>query len=91
MSIDDRFSLVSSEYRKFDRVTNKVHTRMDLHAMVMLDKLFPNTTPMISATGHDECWLSVTDEEINTLTDDQILELTRCGVVYNTDALVIYT
>jgi hypothetical protein len=38
---------------------------------------------MVCSASHDEIWLEVDDEKLSQLTDDQILELARCGVRYD--------
>ena len=81
MDIHERFEAVNDDYIKFDRVENKRSERPDLHAWLLLDELFPNPGhDMVSAAEHDEIWLDVDDEQLETLTDEQILELVRCGV-----------
>ena len=81
-TISERFEQFNEDYIQFDRVENKLSTRPDLHAFILLNNLFPRDSDMISASAHDEFFLDVEEEEIKTLTDEQILELTRCGVRY---------
>jgi hypothetical protein len=48
---------------------------------------------MVSAAEHDEIWLDVDCEELaKVITEDQVLELTRCGVHYDSgyDALKLF-
>ena len=56
----------------------------DLCAFVYLDRLFPDekNRNMISAAGHDQIWLRITEEQIATLTEVDVLYLTRCGVFH---------
>jgi len=84
MDIDDRFEQFSDDYIKFERVENKRSSRPDLHAFLLLNELVPGTNDMVSAAEHDEIFLSVEPEELNKVaTDEQILELVRCGIRYN--------
>lgn len=86
MDISERFNQFDNEYLNFDAVQDKRSYRPDLHAFLLLDDLFPNPdNDMIAAAEHDEFWLDVDGEAIATLTDDQILELVRCGVRYDSD------
>lgn len=72
----------NNEYLEFDKVENKHSNRPDLHAFIMLDKLFPRNCDIVECAEHDEIWLSIEDEELQTLTREQILELVRCGCMY---------
>jgi len=88
------FELHNDEYGKFERVENKLSSRDDLHAFMLLDKLFPDIPhtnsygtvfypEIIAGVTHDQIWLSLKSEQIETLTSDQVLELVRCGVMYD--------
>lgn len=83
MSIKELFEKHEDEYLKFDRVDNKTSGRSDLHAMFLLDRLFPSDSDIVSAAEHDEIWLDVPEYKIKTLTEDQVIELIRCGVRYS--------
>ena len=95
MSIHERWERISNdgeEYLKFERVPNKRSNRMDLHAFMLLDSIWPNERIMIANADFDEIWLEVSEEQIEQLTDDQILELSRCGVRhdYDTGSLAMF-
>ncbi len=86
VDLHERFeSLVGDyDYMKFGKIENKRSDRPDLHAWLLLDELFPNPgQDMVSAAEHDQIWLDVDGEQLETLTDDQILELLRCGVMHD--------
>lgn len=88
------FDRHSDEYLAFNQVKNKRSRRPDLHAMLVLDALFPGTTCMVSAAEHDEFFLGVGAEELASVaTDELVIELTRCGLRYDTscDALGFFT
>jgi len=92
MDTNERFESVDDDYIEFDRVENKKNSRPDIHAFILLSELFPNkTSNMVCAAGHDQTLLDVEGDEIEKLTDDNILELVRCGVSYdeNTDSLTM--
>lgn len=81
MDIHDRFEALNSEFLKFDRVTEKLSQRRDLHAFIRLDQWFPGeTSDIVCAAWHDEICLDFDDEKLSTLTDEQLTELIRCGV-----------
>lgn len=82
MNLKERFDLFEDEeYLKFERVEVKRSGRPDLHAFLLLDKLCPDTRDIISASEHDEFYLSIDIEKFEEIvTDDQIKELVRCGI-----------
>lgn len=88
-SMRERWGRVSGdEYMKFEKVESKRSRRPDLHAFMMLDELFPDggdCLDLICSASHDEFWLDVTDDQIESLTDEQIIELARCGVRCDSD------
>lgn len=88
MDIHDRWELVTKdgeEFLKYDRVTGKHTRRKDLHAFIILDTIFPGTSDIVASAEHDQIWLDVDSEQIERLTDDQILMLSRCGVFYDSE------
>lgn len=71
------------QFLKFNLVENKRSQRPDLHAFLLLDELFPFPgRDMVASASHDEIWLDVSGDDIESLTDEQIIELNRCGVRY---------
>lgn len=80
------FEKHNDEYIKFERVENKRHSRPDLHAFLLLDELCPseNDSDMVAAAEHDEIYLDVDVEDLAVVvSEDQVIELTRCGVRYS--------
>lgn len=74
----------TDEPHKFERVEVKFTQRADLHAFILLDKLLPSNTDIISAAEHDEIYLDVDIEELaKVITHEQVLELIRCGISYD--------
>lgn len=72
------------EFLKFDRVDNKLSNRPDLHAFMLIDSLVPGNTDMISASEHDEICLEVSPKElVEVATEEQIIDLVRCGIRYD--------
>lgn len=54
--------------------------RIDLDAFNLLDKLLPRKHDMISASEHDEFFLSVRlDELAEVISEDEVIFLTQCG------------
>lgn len=94
-TLRDRFEQYSDEFLKFDRIPIKTSQRPDLHAFNLLDKLLPGKSgDMVCHAEHDEIFLDVDPEELaKAATDDQIMELVRCGVRYDssTDSVAMFT
>lgn len=83
------------EYIKFDSIAVKRSNRPDLHAFLLLDQLVPSDgrEDIIGAAEHDEFFLSVSPEELAAVaTEEQIVELIRCGLRYDThyDSLAFF-
>jgi len=81
MELHDRFEAVNDDYLKFEKIENKKSTRPDIHAFILLNEIFPGSRDMVCASGHDNIWLDVDLDDCEKLTDGQILELVRCGVM----------
>ena len=77
-------------FQDFDRVKEKRSTRPDLHAFNLLDELFPSYSSIIRDSKKDEIWLNISPEMITTISQDHILELNRCGVVFTEDGPLMY-
>lgn len=82
----DAYDASKCEYLAFERVENKLSTRPDLHAFLLLNQLVPGNRDMICSASHDEIWLEVRPEELaKVATPEQIRDLVRCGVRYDRD------
>lgn len=93
MDLHDRFEQFKDEFLKFDRIDNPRSKRPDLHAFLMLDEIQPGDRELISASEHDEFFLDIDcDAFAEQATDDQIRDLRRCGVRYDSelDLLCMY-
>jgi hypothetical protein len=83
MDIHERWETVTKdgkEFLQFEKVVNKRSQRPDLHAFLMLDELFPGNRGLVLSASYNEIFLNVNDDQVETLTDEQILELSWCGV-----------
>jgi len=76
----------NESFLRFEDIEIKRSNRPDLHAFLLLNELFPKNRDMIVGASHDQIWLDVSDEEIETLTKYQVLELSRSGVFYDSEA-----
>lgn len=85
MNIKEIFDAIPEEdYLDFNAVENKLSQRADLHAFMVLDKLVPEHGDIISASEHDEFYLSIDcDELAKVLTMGEARDLSRCGVRYD--------
>jgi hypothetical protein len=93
--LTELFTKHADEFLKFERVESKTSNRADLHAFNLLDKLVPGECDIICAAEHDEFWLEVAPEDLAkaATTEEQIVELIRCGVRYDSeyDCLAMFT
>lgn len=85
MERKERFEKYNNEFLRFERVENKKSNRPDLHGFLLLDELFPSNRDIISAAEHDRFWIDIEGKQIEKLTDKQIIELTRCGIKYDSE------
>lgn len=77
-----------TDYIKFERVERKRYHRPDINGFMLLDELLPTTHrgDMVCGASHDEIYLDADAGEIALkITDEQILELVRCGIRYDAD------
>jgi len=83
------FDKYAEDYVQFGSVKNKLHSRPDLCAFLLLDKLLPNSNDgwdMVCAAEHDKIFLDINCEKLAQIaTEEDILTLARCGVFYNSD------
>ncbi len=69
------------EFINFDRIQNKRNKRPDIHAFLLLDELIPGKSDIVCHASHDEICLDIDEEELaKVATEEQIVELMRCGV-----------
>lgn len=76
----------SDDHSNFELVKIKKSERNDLHAFLLLDSLIPSNRSIISASEHDEIYLDIDLDELSkVITEEQVIELVRCGVRYDSD------
>ena len=83
------------EYLKDQNIKpeRRLHRRRDMNAFLLLDRLIPKNSVMIDGAQHDVFYLNVAPEELGEVaTEEDILDLIRCGVHYDdeTDSLAIF-
>jgi len=86
--IQEIFNLHEGEYLEFNRVRCKRSRRPDVHAFMLLDGILTpvDGRAIICHSTHDEICLDVDLEELaKYATEEQLIELHRCGVRYSTD------
>ena len=77
----DRINSDGGEYLQFAKIEKPRSSRPDLHAFLLLDSKKPGSNrDMVSAAEHDEIFLDFDPDDLALLSDDEILELIRCGV-----------
>ncbi len=87
------FDKHSEEFIQFDRVEKKRSQRTDLHAFLLLDELIPGNDDIVACASHDEIMLETDTTKLAAIiTEDQTVELIRCGVRYDSsyDCLAMF-
>lgn len=87
------FEAHDDEFLRFERIEQKLNQRPDVHAFILLDQIVEpkknrlgGVNDMVCTAEHDEIWLSVnTDDLAKLATEDQIIDLIRCGIRYDDD------
>lgn len=92
LNLIEIFEKYADDYLKFGRVENKLHERPDICAFLLLDKLLPDPCKdIVSAADHDQIYLGVDIEKLaGVATEDDIITLIRCGVLYESDTDSLY-
>ena len=94
MSNIELFENLSEEdnFGSFKDIKHKHCSRSDVHAMMLLAHKFPrdNGQDLICNSEHYNIWFEVTDDEIETLTEYEIVDLLRCGVTYDSSRDGLY-
>ena len=88
------FDKYADEYIKFENVELKLHSRPDVCAFLLLDKLVPGEgQDIISDAQRDEVYLDTDCAKLaEVATERDILTLIRCGVQYNSvESLWMFT
>jgi hypothetical protein len=82
------------EYIHDERIKpeRRLHRRPDLNAFLLLDRLCPGKHDIVVAAEHDKIFLSVEVESLSAATEEDILDLMRCGVRYDSgsDSLAMF-
>ena len=94
MDLGETFYKFDDDYLKFDKVRTKFSNRPDLCAFILLEKMIPGNSDIISASEHDEFYLDIDCAELaNIATEDDIHDLVCCGVRYDAelDSLAMFS
>lgn len=85
------FNKFEDEYLKFERISEPRHVRPDIAAFVLLHSLVPGASDIVAAAEHDQIWLDTDPEELaKVATEADVLELVRCGVMFDGDGLSMF-
>ena len=86
MSVAELFEKHNDEYGKFERVAPslKVGDRADVTAFAYLARNFTSKSKnVLAAAEHDEVWLDFGEGDLESLTEEEVIFLLRCGVRYD--------
>jgi len=74
------------EFLKFDKVEEKLSSRPDINAFLLLNKLVPGNHDIVACAEHDQIWLATDIEELlEVAMPSELLDLYRSGVWYDDD------
>jgi hypothetical protein len=98
VTLAEMFEAVSDEFLKFDRIENPRHPAPDICAFLMLYELVPTIgrgsgkpVDMVAGAAHDEIFLATDcDKLAEVVTLEQVRDLHRCGVRYDSDGLCMF-
>lgn len=89
LTLEERFEQFEGDYIKFEDIAKPLHRRADICAFLMLDSLCPpedKGRDIIGGAEHDAIYLDVdVDTLAESITDEQIRDLVRCGVMYDSE------
>jgi hypothetical protein len=98
--LESFFEAHEDDYLKFNDIpSNRKNTaRPDLQAFLLLDRLVPSKlhalgygNDIISAAEHDEIFLEASLKDLaEVATEEQVLDLIRCGVRISDDSLAMF-
>ena len=95
MDIQKELEVYADDHLRFKDVTEKLSSRPDLCAFLILERLIPNETgDIISASEHDEIYIDVDVKKLEKVaTEEDIRNLVACGVMYDeeNDSLSMFT
>ena len=96
LDLEATFDKFEDEYLRFERIpeSDRPSQRPDLCAFIRLDKLCPGSQDIVSQGEHDEIFLDVETYDLaKVATEDDILFLCRCGVMFNSgyECLMMFT
>lgn len=84
LNLQEVFKKHQDEYGKFDKVIGKAGNRPDLNAFLLLDYICPNNYDIVEYSEHDIIYLGIEPDELaKKATEEQIITLIRCGVMYD--------
>jgi hypothetical protein len=78
------FEKFAEDFLRFESIQNKRSTAADVHAFLLLLELVPGDGDIVSASEHDEFFLSTNcDALAEVATEEHIRELVACGVMHS--------
>lgn len=83
----DLFEKHEDEHLEFEKIKQPKSKRPDLHAFLLLDELCPGDTDIVIRSAADSYYEFGLNIDITMfsakITEEHIIELTRCGVMYD--------
>jgi len=79
----DKFEDYGSFRNRFDDIKNKQSSDKLIHALLLLNKKFPNQKMIVDGAHVDILTLTINGNDCEQLTDDEILELIKYGTYFD--------
>lgn len=89
--IEELFEKHQGQRNLFNLIEEKHSMRREIHALVVLDRLFPDGDKIISYYDGGVLTLNFDEERLNKLNESQIIELIRCGVELDDIGMAMYS
>lgn len=77
------------EYGEFGRIppARRHSNRPDVLLFVMLDKLIPSDSDIVTAAGHDEIYINIEASQLaEKATAADVIDMIRCGLCWDSEA-----
>jgi hypothetical protein len=84
MTFNEAWEKYESLDGRFDLVTNRLSSRSDMHAFMLLDRLVPGTFCLLQWANVDQVWFEVAVGRVEeAATEEELRDLICCGVFYD--------
>ena len=89
----EEFDQLPDNEQEFDHIKNKLHPLKEIHGLMLLHKILPETEWVVAQSFYDVTILEFNPEKFaEKATEEQFFDLLRCGIWYSYEheGFVIY-